>query len=134
MTLRKVLKSNNEWKKILTPEQYHILREAGTEIAGSCTFSVNRQGVYHCIACGNPLFISRTMFESKTRWPSFFEPCSPESIILKEDNSLGMKRTEVICAGCEGHLGHVFYDGPPPTNKRYCINGTVLKFVEKETQ
>jgi peptide-methionine (R)-S-oxide reductase len=132
MVIKKLFKSDEEWKKILTPEQYHILREAGTETAGSCAFSIKREGVFHCIACDNPLFISKTMIESETKWPSFFEPYSQESIILKEDNTKGMKRTEVICARCDGHLGHVFDDGSPPTYKRYCINGTVLKFVAGE--
>ncbi len=130
--VKKVLKSDEEWKELLTPEQYHILREAGTETAGSCAFSTRQEGVFHCIACDNPLFISKTIIEAETKWPSFFEPYPQESIILKEDNSHGMKRTEVICAGCGGHLGHVFDDGPPPTYKRYCINGTVLKFVAGE--
>jgi methionine-R-sulfoxide reductase len=130
--MRKLLKTNEEWRKLLTKEQYNILREEGTETPGTCVLSIKQEGVYHCVACNNPLFISGTKFESGTGWPSFFEPYSTESIMTKEDRSMGMTRTEVLCAKCEGHLGHVFDDGPPPTHKRYCINGIVLKFVKGE--
>jgi methionine-R-sulfoxide reductase len=128
----KVIKSDEEWKRLLSREQYQILRQKSTEVPGTCAFSLKQEGVFHCVACNNPLFISKTEFESGTGWPSFFEPYSPESIILKEDRSMGMVRTEVLCARCEGHLGHVFDDGPPHTYKRFCINGTVLKFVRGE--
>lgn len=130
--IKKDIRTDKEWKKVLTSEQYHILMEKGTEMASTCAFSIKQDGVFHCVACNNPLFVSKSKFESGTGWPSFFEPYSKESIILKEDNSLGMERTEVLCAKCEGHLGHIFNDGPPPTHKRFCINGIVLKFVKKE--
>ena len=131
MVIRKLIKTDEEWRKILTPEQFAILRKKGTEVPGTCGFLISREpGVYSCVACGNRLFRSTKKFESGTGWPSFFKPYSVKSIILREDNAGGMERTEVLCARCEGHLGHVFDDGPPPTHKRFCINGIVLKFTK----
>ncbi len=131
--IKKIIKTDAEWKKILTPEQYNILRKKGTEVPNSCSLLNNKEsGVYSCVACGNKLFKSSNKFDSGTGWPSFFEPYSNEALEYKEDNFLGMKRTEVLCAKCEGHIGHVFYDAPQtPTGKRYCINGVVLKFEKK---
>jgi peptide-methionine (R)-S-oxide reductase len=130
--IKKIIKTDEEWKKILTPEQFSILRKKTTESPGSCSLLYNKnKGIYKCVACGNKLFKSSGKFESGTGWPSFTSPYSENSLEYKEDDSLGMKRTEVLCAKCLGHLGHVFPDGPPPTFKRFCINGIVLKF-EKE--
>ena len=127
--IKKIVKSDKEWRKILTPEQYNILRGKGTEIPNSCGLLRNKEkGTYSCVGCGNKLFKSSEKFESGTGWPSFFEPYSDDALEYHEDSSLFEKRTEVLCAKCGGHLGHVFNDGPPPTGKRYCINGVVLRF------
>ncbi len=125
----KVVLSNQEYKKILSPEVYHIAREKGTERPYSSKYEkFNEIGTYYCAVCGNPLFKSDTKFESGCGWPSFYEPVSKSSLIYVPDSSYGMVRTEVLCGRCKSHLGHVFDDGPPPTGLRYCINGVVLDF------
>jgi peptide-methionine (R)-S-oxide reductase len=123
--------SEAEWRQKLTPEQYHILREKGTERAFTGALVNNHaDGLYHCAACDAPLFKSETKFESGSGWPSFFEPISPMAVQLHEDVSYGMRRVEVTCATCGGHLGHVFPDGPNPTGQRYCINSASLGFKD----
>lgn len=125
-------KTEEEWKKRLSPELYHVLREKGTEPAFTGKHAHNkRKGMYHCAACGTELFSSDTKFDSGTGWPSFDRPKNRENVELKKDFSHGMMRTEVICKKCGGHLGHVFNDGPTDTGQRYCINSCALDFKEK---
>jgi len=123
-----VERTDDEWRKSLTPEQYAVLRGHGTERPGSCALlAEKRPGTFSCAGCGQPLFVGGRKFESGTGWPSFFEPL-PGSVETTVDRSYGRVRTEVHCGRCGGHLGHVFPDGPPPTGERYCINGVVLNF------
>ena len=124
-------KSEEEWKRELSPEQYHILREAGTEAPFTGKLLHNKgDGTYTCAACDAPLFTSKTKYDSGSGWPSFFEPVSADAVELRDDDSHGMRRTEVRCARCRSHLGHLFDDGPQPTGMRYCMNSVSLGFDE----
>jgi methionine-R-sulfoxide reductase len=128
----KVVKTDEEWSRQLSPAQFRIARGKGTERAFCGTLLDNkRQGVYSCVCCGLPLFASGGKFNSGTGWPSFFRPVAEENVATHADHSHGMVRTEILCARCDGHLGHVFEDGPPPTGLRYCVNSESLNFIDE---
>ena len=129
--VKKVTRTNEEWKRILNPDQYRVTREKGTEAPFSSPLNeIHEQGIFECVACELPLFSSAAKFDSGTGWPSFWQPIAKENVREEEDNSLSETRTEVLCARCDSHIGHVFEDGPLPTGLRYCMNGIALKFVK----
>lgn len=130
--VKKVTKTNEEWKRLLTPEQYNVTRQKGTEAPFSSPLAdLHEQGIFECVACQLPLFSSTAKFDSGTGWPSFWQPIAKENVKKEVDNSLFETRTEVMCARCDSHLGHVFEDGPKPTGLRYCMNGVALRFVKE---
>jgi peptide-methionine (R)-S-oxide reductase len=132
MDTKKIEKSEAEWREQLTPEQFQVTREQGTEPAFTgCYWDTKKPGLYECVCCGQPLFDSDTKFDSGTGWPSFFKPVDESRVELNRDRSHGMVRTEVVCSRCNAHLGHVFEDGPRPTGQRFCMNSAALKLVEK---
>ena len=131
--MEKVIKTEEEWMQMLTPQQFEVTRRKGTEPPFTGTYDkLYEEGIYRCVCCGNALFSSKTKFKSGTGWPSFWEPIAKENVRIETDMSYGMARTEILCKKCDAHLGHVFEDGPDPTGLRYCINSVALNLAKKE--
>jgi peptide-methionine (R)-S-oxide reductase len=132
-SIKKIVKTDEEWRRLLTPEQYSVTRQKGTEAPYTSPLNnIHEEGIFACVCCDLPLFSSKTKFDSRTGWPSFWSPLARENVREEVDNSLSETRTEVLCARCDAHLGHVFEDGPKPTGLRYCMNGVAMKFIKKQ--